>query len=129
MAFAGIFTISIAAAVRMYLDNLNTSMFCVYIGFGCGLMFAGALLWIRNKNILKDEVKLKESRLTNSDERIQEISNRAFRASALILIFAMYCIALIGGFFYPVLVQVLLFLVSVFLLAYTISYRVYNKKM
>ena len=101
----------------------------VYSGIGCGLMGAAVALWIKNKMLLGNEEKLKQSRLANSDERNIEISQKAMRIAAMALIVALYLVGIVGGFFYPVLIKVLLFLVCIFLLVYVVAFKMIDKKM
>lgn len=129
MALAGFLTVAAAAAFKQLVKGLNDYMDGIYVGIGSGLLFASIVLWLKNRAILKDEGKLKESRLINSDERLKEISNKAFRTASFILIIVLYAVALVGGVFYPVLVEILSLLVSVFVLAYIIAYRYYNTRM
>ena len=101
----------------------------VYSGIGCGLMGAAVALWIKNKMLLGNEEKLKQSRLANSDERNIEISQKAMRIAAMALIVALYLVGIVGGFFYPVLIKVLLFLVCIFLFVYVVAFKMIGKKM
>jgi len=114
-------------------NNFNVSiseqMLGVYSGAGVGLFFGSLALLIKNRILLRSEERLKASRLNNSDERINEIRNKAFNISAYALIAALYLVALIGGLFYPVLVIVLLIVLCVFLLTYVISFGYYEHKM
>lgn len=126
----GIITAAIGFGSEFYLKvSINEQMMGVYSGLGVGLLVAGTILIIKNRMLLNNEEKLKVSRLNNTDERIQEISNKAFRIAALVMIMALYATALIGGLFYQVLVQVLLFIVCIFLLSYVIAFKYYNNKM
>jgi len=109
--------------------NISDHMLGVYTGVGSGLIFAAAALWIKNWRILRNEEKLKKTRLENSDERIREISMKAFRVAGFALLFALYAVGLIGGLFYPVLVSVLLSMVSIFLFVYLVAYKLYDKLM
>lgn len=109
--------------------QINNQMLDVYKGVGTGLMFISTLLFVKNRLILKNEEKLKKDRINNSDERIQEISHKAFRIASISLLVALYIVGLIGGLYNPVLVKVLLSLISAFLLVYLIAYRVYEKRM
>ncbi len=109
--------------------NLSDHMLGIYSGVGTGLAFGAAILWIRNFMVLRDDAKLKQSRLVSSDERIHEISMRAFRVAGYVLVVALYAAGLIGGLFYPVLVDVLFGLASIFALTYVIAYRCYFKIM
>ncbi|OOM82215.1 hypothetical protein CLPUN_03540 [Clostridium puniceum] len=101
----------------------------VYTGLGSSLFAAGLVLWIKNKLILNNEEKLRESRLNNTDERNQEISHKALSIATYVMIISLYIVGLIGGIFYPILFNVLSFIVCIFLLTYVIAYKYYNKKM
>ncbi|MGF7144582.1 hypothetical protein HNQ56_003013 [Anaerotaenia torta] len=126
----GAFTLILSLLAEFYWKvDIDERMLGVYAGMGSGLIVVGVVLWIKNRIILGDEEKLKESRLSNADERIKEISNKAYMTATAILLIAMYGIALIGGLFYPVMIQILIILVGIFALAYFIAYRVYDKKM
>jgi hypothetical protein len=109
--------------------DVKEQMLGVYAGVGAGLMGVSVVLLIKNKQLLGNEEKLKASRISNADERIKEISNKAFKMAAVIMLVAMYALALIGGLFYPVLVELLLSIVSIFVFAYLVSYFVYSKRM
>ncbi len=121
-------TLGLLAEFYWRLD-VREEMLGVYTGMGTGLVLVSVILWVKNRVLLASEEKLKESRINNSDERIKEISDQAFRTAAAVMLGVMYLISLIGGLFYPVLVQVLLAVVSIFALTYLISYHIYNKKM
>lgn len=109
--------------------DVNEQMLGVYTGAGAGILGASVMLWIKNKRLLGNEEKLKASRISNADERIQEISNKAFKMAAVVMLVVMYAAALIGGLFYPVLVELLLAIVSIFVFTYLVSYFVYSKRM
>lgn len=109
--------------------SISDQMVYVYRGAGSGLAFAAIVLWLRNKKILQDEQKLKESRLSNTDERLQEIGRISFRIASLTLLIALYLVGLIGGLFYPILMDVLSGLVCVFLVVYFVTFKMYEKRM
>ena len=100
-----------------------------YTGFGSGLTFVSILLWLKNRNLLHDDEKRRKSRLSDSDERNIEISQKAMRMAAFVMIVALYVVGLIGGFFYPILTKVLLLLVCLFLLVYVVTFKWMEKKM
>lgn len=101
----------------------------IYSGAGTGLIAISILLWVKNKLLLKNESKLKESRINNSDERIQEISNKALKIATIALLIALYAIGFIGGLYNPILFTVLSSSVAVFLVTYVISYKMLERKM
>jgi len=126
----GCLTIAVSLLTK---DNkavkISDHMLGVYTGVGSGLMFVAVALWIKNLRILRNEEKLKNTRLENSDERIREISLKAFRVAGFSLLVALYAVGLIGGLFYPVLVNILLSMVSIFLFVYMVAYKLYDKSM
>lgn len=126
----GCITLAVALlAKNVWKVEISEYMLGVYSGAGTGLIVVSAILWIKNKLILADDEKLKKSRLSNTDERIQEISNRAFRLAAIALLIALYAAGLIGGIFNQVLVEVLFSMVFVFIIVYIVAYKVYERRM
>lgn len=126
----GCITLTVALLSNYVWDvAISERMKGVYCGAGSGLIFASVVLWIKNKSILGNDEKLKYNRLINTDERLRDISNKAYRVATAILLVALYVIGLVGGLFYPILVNVLLFVVAVFLVSYAIAYKVYEKRM
>ncbi len=116
-------------AKNLWLVKIDDRMLGVYTGAGAGLSIVAIVIWIRNKLILSDENKIKNDRLSNTDERLQEISRKAFRAATAILLISLYAAGLIGGLFYPILVKVLFILISIFLFVYVLSYKIYERGM
>lgn len=99
-----------------------------YNGIGFGLIAGGIILLIKFGRLIKNKRKLRESRIKNTDERIQSISNKALLSAGVILFAAIYLMGLIGGLFYPILIKVMLILVAVFLLSYFIMFRIFASK-
>lgn len=116
-------------AEAMGIAALPEYMLGVYAGAGTGIAAAGVILLVKNLMLLKDEKKLKESRLENSDERLSEISNHALRSAVRVMLIAELSVSMIGGIFYPVLVKMLLFILMCFMLSYIVSFRIYERKM
>ncbi|MBL4934317.1 hypothetical protein JK636_00945 [Clostridium sp. YIM B02515] len=126
----GFITALVGFGAESYLKlSINEHMLGVYTGVGTGLFVGGIILWIKNKLLLGNEDKLKESRLSNTDERIQEIGNRALRTATYVIIIVIYAIALIGGLFNQILFQAFMFVIFTFIIAYAIAYKYYNGKM
>lgn len=126
----GISTLIVALlAKNIWTVKISDHMLGVYTGVGGGIMGASIAQWIKNKLILADDKKLKRSRLNNTDERIQEISKKSFRAAAIVLLISLYVTGLIGGLFYPVLVEALFGMVCIFLIIYLVAYKVYDRSM
>lgn len=125
---------ALLTAVTVMAENSGSAMLPnyilgVYCGFGTGLSLAGMILFVRNLIIMKDESKLKQDRLENSDERLQEIGSRAgLTAIKFTLLVGTVC-GLIAGIFEPVLVKALVFALDVFLFSYIAAFAFYKKKM
>lgn len=113
---------------RFFNVSISEKMIGVYTGFGSGLISIGIILLIKNILLLKNEEKLRKSRISNTDERNKEISIKATRVALVVMLVAMYLVGLIGGLWYPVLIEVLLTVISVFLLAYLVAYKVISRK-
>ena len=126
----GVTTLAVSILAKsVWMVKIDDRMLGVYTGAGAGLSIVAIVIWIRNKLILSDENKIKNDRLSNTDERLQEISRKAFRAATAILLISLYATGLIGGLFYPILVKVLLVLISIFLFVYVLAYKIYERGM
>lgn len=130
MILIGIITITVTLFVGIrWFTGENKHMIAAYTGAGSGLMFASIVLWIKNKKLLTNDIKLKETRLSDTDERLQAINNKAFRMASIVLLVALYLVGFIGGLFYPILFKVLIGIVFIFLITYVLAYKIYEKKM
>ena len=126
----GIITAALGFVAEFCLKiSISEKMLGLFSGIGMGLFAAGIVLWIKNKRLINNDEKLKASRLNNTDERIREVGNKAFRVAAVVMLVVLYATGAIGGLFYPVLFGALLFIISAFLIAYLIAFKYYNKKM
>lgn len=131
IVLAGLITAGLAFYVEFgeVKTGINEHMLGVYAGMGVGLILAGIVLLVKNKFLLGNEEKLKESRLEAVDERLQMIANKAMRASFFVMLFAIYIIIVIGGLFMPGIVKVLGLVVGVFLISYLLFYTFYKARM
>lgn len=130
LVIIGIITAAVAIYAEFYTDAvLGDHILGVYTGVGFGLIMAGIVLFLKHLFLLKNEAKLKESRLNSTDERVKEIESKAFRAAAYVMIVVLYLGALIGGIYIPELIRYLLLVMGAFLLAYVSTYSYYNRKM
>lgn len=126
----GLITAILGLVAKNYMDtHIDERMLGMYTGFGTGLFIAGAIFLIKNLLLLKNDEKLKESRLKFTDERNLQIESKAFRAATYVLVAVLYLVTMIGGIIYPPLIYALLIIMASFLVAYIIALRVYNSKM
>ena len=126
----GIIAAAIGFGAEFYFEtSIDSHMLSAYAGMGVGLIIIGTILWIKHRLLLNNEDKLKENRISDTDERIKEIGNKAFRVASYAMLIALYALGLIGGLFNPIIFQVLMVIPCLFLVVYTISFKYYNKKM
>lgn len=101
----------------------------LYCGFGVGIAIAGALLFIKNLILMRNEEKLRRSRLENADERLHEISSRASRMALMVLMFVIITGGMICGIYEPLVLKIMIFLIDIFAFSYMIAFFYYNRKM
>ena len=101
----------------------------VYCGFGTGIVLGMAVLFVRNLILLKNEEKLKQNRLENSDERLEMIGNKSANAALRVLLLVGSAAAMIGGIYEPVLIKALIFSLDLFLFSYLVAFAYYKKRM
>ncbi len=125
---AGILIAVSALAAQNQGVELPDYILGVYSGFGTGLVLGMAILIIRNLMLLKNEEKLKQDRLKNTDERLELIGNKASQAAFKVLLLGGSVTALIGGIYEPVLIKVLLFELDLFIFSYLVAFAHYKKR-
>jgi hypothetical protein len=109
--------------------SIDDRMLGLYTGFGTGLLLISIIFWVINKRLLGNEEKLKKSRISNTDERLKEISTRSLGMATTVLLVTVYGMILIGGLFFPMIVAPLIILITVFVTAYVAAYLYYKRKM
>ena len=100
-----------------------------YAGVGTGLLIGGLLAYIYCRSLLKNEKKLHEKRLAETDERKQTISQKTLYMTSIILFIILYIAMVISGLFSTLLFQTLFTIVILYLLIFLISFAYYNKKL
>ncbi len=129
IAILGVITEAVTLAAKNYWKvNISDQMLGTYTGAGVGLIAVSLILYVKNRMLLNNEEKLKESRIAHTDERNKQLSSSAFRVATVVMLITLYAVAFIGGLWYPVLTEALLIIVSMFLLAYLVAYQVISKR-
>lgn len=129
LALIGVITAAIAIAAEfLWMVEISDMMLGVYTGVGTGLTVAGIILLIKNMLLIKDEKKLRQARIADSDERNIQISMLATKAALAVLLIGMYFAILLGGLWYPILTKVLAFLLMLFMFSYVVAYRIISRK-
>lgn len=134
LGIIGLLTIAIVFigkyAFQLFVDDHTLSY---YSGVGSGLICAAAALWFKNKRLLSNEERLKESRLKYTDERIRAIQQKAWQWASIILLVVIYFFILFGALLYPNFMSELYPIFGVcivsFLVSYLIFFRIYEKRM
>lgn len=130
MTVIGLITLAVGCYAHLFLDTgIPDRMLGFYTGVGSGLAIAGAILFFRLRMTLRSEEKLKESRLSATDERLTAISDKAMRTATFIMLFGLYAVMLIGGLFIHEIIFILCGIVTLFVVSYFVAYRIYCKKM
>ena len=122
-------TIAFLAEFLAWDVTLSANALDFYSGVGTGATFATVVFLIRTRRMMKNPEAIRRARIRETDERTLEISRRAAVAAGYVLLIVLYLVCLIGGLFYPELLMLLAGLVSVFLLTYSVSFAIYNKRM
>ena len=115
-------------ANKIFNISIDDHQMGYYCGLGTGLIVAGIALAIKFGMLLKNQDKLKKQRIKETDERTQSIKTKALVIAGLILLASIYIIGIIGGLYYPILTRLLLIPVAIFLVSYTIAFKVYSSK-
>lgn len=130
MAVAGVLTIALAAVLELCNKELMDEYAVGFLsGVGTGL-FVGAIAGIlKIRRILQNEELLKQCRLRKTDEREREISARAMRAAAGILIAVLYILMVAGSIFSPEMTRLCLVLAAIFFGSYSLLKIYFQKRM
>ncbi len=130
LAVMGVATVVVSVLIKlMGISVLPEFANGFLTGAGTGLAVAGTIFAVRMLRMLKDENKLREARIKESDERLVAINHSAIRLAALVLIVAMYVVMLVGVFFSKELVFALSGLVLLFFVVYGIANAIFSRRM
>lgn len=108
--------------------EVSERMLGFFAGTGTGLMVGAVILLIRDGRLLGDEERLRKMRVKTTDERNIQISTLATKIAVGVLLVAMYLTMLVLGFWYPLIVNILLALTAVFLAAYVVAYQLLSRR-
>lgn len=125
IAVAAVATI---AELKGWVDTASRSL-GFFSGIGAGITGASIGFIIKNSVLLKNGKKLREERIANTDERVAAIVSKAQSTSLTILALALGGGCLIGGIFYPVLIDVSVAAALIWSVSYAVSSFIYSKKM
>lgn len=99
------------------------------LGVGAGMAFGGVVGIVKVRRRLKDEEKLKELRLKETDERELEMDSLALRGTARILLGVMYVLLVLGGILAnDTLLQVSWGLIVIYLFSFALLRKYYESK-
>lgn len=126
----GVFTLLIGIAVHIWgTEFVEDFQAGIISGFGTGLILGAVLSIIRICGYLKNEEKLKEQRLKETDERELEVHGKAMQAASKVLVAVLYVIWVVGGIFFPAASQICWILIVVFFLSYVLLRKHYERTM
>lgn len=101
----------------------------LFTGMGVGLMFGAVTGIIQLRNRMKNEESLKKARLAETDEREREISNRAMRMTAKVMMTALYLVMLFCLFIAKEAALVMCGLILLFFVSYIVCRKIVSKMM
>lgn len=101
----------------------------LFTGMGVGLMFGAVTGIIQLRNRMKNEENLKKARLAETDEREREISNRAMRMTAKVMMTALYLVMLFCLFIAREAALVMCGLILLFFVSYIICRKIVSRMM
>lgn len=116
-------------AEQMQKTALSEEVLGLYTGFGVGLALAGIILLIKTMILMGNEEKLKQDRLENADERLNEIRSKSAQVSLMVMLLVIITGGMICSIFEPILIKAMIFLVDVFAFSYIAAFSYYKKKM
>lgn len=125
---------AVAAVVILIIEikgigEIADYMLGVYCGACAGISFASLILLVKNLLLLKNEEKLKQSRIENYDERNAEIRNKAVVAAIRVMLICCLVIALVGGLYDAYLIKIMLFVIYAFLFSCLAASAYYKRKL
>lgn len=98
-------------------------------GIGIGLILVGILLMVKKRRVLANPEFLRKTRIEESDERNTAISTAAFKVSCFVMIVIMYIAGIILTIMGSNTGMVMFGIVCLFLIVYTIAYKIFQNKM
>lgn len=120
--------------LSLFLHFCTSTVFSDYqmgylLGMGAGLVLGGCVGLVRIRRRMRDEQKLKEFRLKETDERELEVDSLALRATARFLLAALYVLLIAAGIFErDELMYACFGLIAIFLLGYAAFQKYYETK-
>lgn len=127
---AGAVAIAISAVAKLLMkDATNDHMLDYYMGVGVGIIAGSAVTLVRSYRLLKNDTKLRQSRIANCDERAVDLSRRAMCIATYVTMCVVYVACLIVGLFWYPATQILVGYVSILLITYLLVYKILMKRM
>ncbi len=128
LVLLGVATIAGAYTVDLFQLELHSgsSHYFLY-GLGTGLICGALLRIVMIFRILKSEALLKQERLKVTDEREQEINNRALRMTAVIISLTLYLLIVFCTFVEVTTLDLITYLLLFALLCFGICRKIYEK--
>lgn len=100
-----------------------------YMGLGLGILAASVVLFLKIRNILQDEKKLRMKRLKEFDERNIQLTLKAHYTAGLLLIMVGYVLMLVSVFFSMEVFWTVWGLVMLYFALFAAGRFIYEKKM
>ena len=129
LGILGFFTALLPWLAETFAWDINAHNLGYFSGMGSGLFGASVVVYFRLRRTLKNPEKFRKERVKYYDERLREITRRAWALAGFVLLISLYLVCIVGGLFYPILHIILAGLALLLLGSYCIAYWVLSKKM
>lgn len=101
----------------------------LYMGMGCGILAGSVMGLIKIGRTLRDEKKLRQKRLEESDERNIQVTQKAYYMAGICVMTIGYMVFLFAGFFSMEVFWTVWSLLMLYFLLFAVCKKIYNKKM
>lgn len=101
----------------------------LYTGMGCGLIAGGIMGLLKIQSVLRDEKKLRQKRLEESDERNIQVTEKSYYAAGIGVMAVGYFVFLFAGFFSMEVFWTVWSLLILYFVLFFICKKIYEKKM
>jgi len=128
--FMGVLMIAIMLVLLAFMPEMMESFHAgFYTGVGGGLMGGAIVGYLNLRKTMKSEESIKAARLAETDEREKEITSKALRTSAKVMLAGIYVILLFFAFLSEETILILAALLVMFFVSFLIARKIYNKIM
>lgn len=130
LMLAGAAAIGVSICLGIKASGEGQAFLCgLYMGMGCGILLGGVIGLTKIRRTLRDEKKLRQKRLEESDERNIMVNQKAYYMAGVLVMTIGYLVFLFAGFFSMEVFWTVWTLLILYFLLFFVFRRIYDKKM